>query len=271
MIRSTPSVAQDTATDFALGTSADTGDRVLSFVLDKPLRHGSPSMSDVAVRAAPFARVDDGLSLWPASEHEQNGTGTGINAWAQTDPGGRTGQVMFCIPPEMRVDMSPGSYAGTIVFADPRLARAEPIPVTISLSYTHREHVILVGLGVCLLTSFYVFFLRQKDPDEEDNTVLRTRFRFFHGYWQFATGAIGLLTIAAGLAAAITAFSKQYEAAEVWSGGFGDWLTFAAAVGTAFLAGGTAGKLAGTVYDKRNGTAAADGSTEGDEGRTTQR
>ena len=115
----------------------------------------------------------------------------------------------------------------------------------------------MFALAVCALASLYVYFLRRpaagrkKTPDEptDDTPVLRWGFDFVFGYWKFVTGSLGILTIAAGFTAATAALSAQYLDSETWDGSnFKDWLTLGGALATAFVAGGTAGRLAQNVY-----------------------
>jgi hypothetical protein len=60
-----------------------------------------------------------------------------------------------------------------------------------------------------------------------------------------------------GLAASVTAFSTTYLGSDTWSGSFGDWFTYCGAIATAFVAGGTAGKLA-QLKPAEDGNYAAD-------------
>lgn len=240
------SVPKDSRTIIKRGYDVNAWPRSFAFTVARPLR----GQLAVSVRAAQFVPATDGAEL----------SGKDLEVWAVLDARrSLTGRVFLCIDPSTRAEVHPGTYQGQVVFDDPRL---EPlaVPVTLSLSYTEMHNVVLVGLGTCFLASLYVCFLRR----DKNEPALRSPFTFLKEYWEFATDSIGGITIAAGFAAAATAFTAQYLNAEAWSGGFGAWLTYCGAVGTAFVAGGTAGRLAKNAYVKEQPSAGQDGKGQQD-------
>ncbi len=244
-------VGDEAVTVFPLGTQIDAGTHVVPFGLERAVPGAGSAEGPVPLQLGigPFTRVEDSRELGTGSDEP-------VVAWATLNPGGRDGQVVFCIDPDVRQSLAPGTYSGKFIINDARLAPTD-VAVTISLSYTRLELVMFVGLLVCVLSSFYVYFLRRPtedkrptatDDDSVDIPVFRKGFDFFAGYWWWATGSIGVLTIVAGMLAAATALSAQYLNADVWRGDSQSWLTFCGALATAFVAGGTAGRLAGQTY-----------------------
>lgn len=252
------SVAETTPTTFDLGNDPSPGVRSIPFTLERRVA-GSTS---VAVSPTSFTDATTGEEVAPAD----------LEAWAVLDPDRRSGTLYVCVPSDRREHLPSGRLTGSLVVDDPRVARLAP-QVTLTLAYTDVVRVMLVGLAVALAASWYVFFLRrdqlgevvvlgkafEEDGDDADDDrptahelderdraarVLRWPFGFWWGYWRWATSASGVITIAAGMAAAVTAFTTAYLGSETWAASFGDWLAYIGAVATAFVAGGTAGKLA---------------------------
>ncbi len=235
-------VPSSAPTHFDLGDALDGGQRSIEVNLDRPIRGGRP----LAVAPTRFVSDDEGRDLVSGD----------ITAWSYPGPGSTTATVVFCIQPNIRKDLPSGTFSGGLTLSDPRVKTTE-IPISFSLKYTNREAVYVFALAVCALASLYVYFLRRpqlgrkKTPDEptDDTPVLRWGFDFVFGYWKFVTGSLGILTIAAGFTAATAALSAQYLDSETWDGSnFKDWLTLGGALATAFVAGGTAGRLAQNVY-----------------------
>lgn len=121
--------------------------------------------------------------------------------------------------------------------------------MTVSASYPKRQNVFLGWALVCLLTSFYVFFLRDGTPHDNQkppsDAVLRWDLGFLRRYWTYMTGILGILTMVAGLTAASAVFVSRYLNGTAWSRSNPEMLAFVGAVAAAFVAGGTAGRLAG--------------------------
>lgn len=268
----TVTVAEATLTTFDLGNDRNPGVRSIPFTLDKR----TPGPALVAVTPTSFASATTRQEIAPED----------LRTWAVLDPDGLSGTLYLCVSTHSRPDLPSGQLTGSLVADDVRLARFAPA-VTLSLAYPDVARVMLVGLAIAFAASWYVFFLRRDQLDdvvllgkahtppkpaggrrpptaeevrqrEVATRVLRWPFGFWWGYWRWATSASGVITIVAGMAAAVTAFSTAYLNSETWTGSFGDWFAYTGAVATAFVAGGTAGKLAQI-------------SAPGDEGRRSRR
>ena len=135
------------------------------------------------------------------------------------------------------------------------------MPVKASISTTETTRVYFVFVSLCLLASMYVYLLRRPqieeakgaaiDKNPDNPAVFRHGFEFFVGYWRFATGALGSLSIVAGFIGAFTAFVTTCSFSQpVWSGTVGEWSAMVGAVATAFIAAATTGKLAQNTFWK---------------------
>ncbi len=236
--KATLTVAEGATTSFDLGLDVNSGVRTIPFVLTTPLW----GRDRLQVSPGTFAPAkQDGRPLGP----------TAVKVWAVLDRSGNTGTAYLCISPGARERAPWGTFSGNLMFEDSRL---EPttVPITVTASYPRIHIVAVVGLAVCLLASLYVFFLR--DGTDRDRVVaggdaaLRWPFGFVARYWRYTTEMVGVLTVASGLIAATAAFTAQYLNADVWSADVSEWLTFCGAIATSFVAGGTAGRLAGNRY-----------------------
>lgn len=249
----TLAVEEDAVTSFKFGHDVNSGHRSISFTADRPVL--GPRLLDVEVKG--LAPTGSGRELGARE----------VKAWAVVDPDRRHGTVYLCLVPGERLSAPSGEFTGTLVVGSGRVERLD-VPVTVTLAYARTTLVMLVGLAVALASSVYVYFLRRpelpelmvlglvtdsnprKDAEEKAQRALRSSFGFWHGYWRWVSSASGAITVVAGLAGATTAFSAQYLASETWASGFKDWFAFIGAVATAFVAAGTAGKLASLEYDK---------------------
>jgi hypothetical protein len=248
-------ISEATPTTFQLGHDINAGPRSIRFTLSR--RVLGPEYLPVQVH--PFASST-------TSELDEDD----IKAWARLDPTRRAGVLTFCLLPEVRTQGGgAGVFSGDLALVSRRTDYAE-VPVTFSAPYPRTSLVALVGITVCLLCSVYVFILRlpslpdltlygKADPDDLDKErstrLLRTGFGFVLGYWRWTAGYAGVITFVAGLIGAVTAFKLQYLSSDSWSGTLGEWLTYCGAVATAFIAAGTAGRLAQNKYDEPTGTA----------------
>lgn len=239
----TPTVPEGALTSFTLGTDLNSGPRSVPFTLSEPI----VGSRNVTVAPGLFADPTDGRQF---SSDE-------VKTWATVDQAGTSGVVTFCIPAGERKNGPWGTFAGSIVFEDDRIT-STPINVTVSGSDPDRQAVFLVWVMVCLLASFYVLFLRDQAtvqdtaaaPAQDTATApaLRWDFMFFRRYWKYMTAPIGVITIFAGCAAAFTVAQSQYLRGTAWAGSIPEWMAFCGAAGAAFVAGSTAGRLAGNKY-----------------------
>jgi hypothetical protein len=237
----------DVVTTFSLGRDVNAGPRSVTFALSRVYK--SPSRV-LTAEAGPFSRTSDGKPI----------SSNAIDVWAYVNPDGVTATAAFCVHPEARENAPSGTFAGQLTVSDPRL-ESIVIPINFSMSYPRADKVAGVGLLGCFLTSLYVFLLRQKEIAEteqekrrlrgvgerlniDESAVLRPDFGFWRLYWLFVTTTHGLVTIAAGLIAAAAAYSAQYLTADAWDNTLPVWITFLGAIASAFITGGTAGKLA---------------------------
>lgn len=256
------SLPEGAVTSFGLGNDVNAGPRHVTFTLATPVAADRRGLT-IAVSA--FTPTESGPEIPRAA----------VQAWAFVNADLKTASAYFCLRPEVRSKVPSGTFNGQLIVNDSRVAPLV-IPVTISTSYTQRHIVVFVGIAVCLLTSLYTFLLRSprrtvrpgqdegssddtevSDPNTtvpapgyatsvaeiEDGPILRWNFQFFVDYYRFVTSTQGVVTMVVGFAAAVTAFTAQYLSAEAWDPSLQGWLTYAGAIGTAFLAGGTAGKL----------------------------
>jgi hypothetical protein len=249
------SIEEDAVTSFKLGREVNTGTRSVNFTTAAAV----PGPTLLRVHVTSFAQAGTGREL---------GRGN-IKAWAELDADRQHGTIYFCFVPEARTKAPSGEFNGSLVLASGRVERLE-VPVTLTLSYTNTVLVIIVGLLIALVSSWYVYFLRRPElsagillgrPAAEEEAqqradaewysrALRWSGGFWHGYWRWVTSATGAITVVAGMVGVVTAFSAQYLASDSWDNTYRDWFAFIGAVATAFVAAGTAGKLAGYDYDK---------------------
>jgi hypothetical protein len=239
-------------TTFKLGNDPDPGTHSVKF--NTIARIPGPRL--VSIDVAQFSPAESGREF---SEDT-------LTAWAKMDKDRKNGVVYLCMEAGERESAPSGTYSGTITLADNRVQRLD-VPVSMSMAWPKPFYVLGIGGIVCFIASWYVYFLRRPDlpdaikfgPDagvitqakkEEADRTLRYGFQFWLGYWRFVTTAVGGLTIAAGTVGAATAFAAQYLSSADWSPGLGAWATFAGAVGSAFVAGATTGRLAGNTYWK---------------------
>jgi hypothetical protein len=225
---------------FDLGRTLDSGRRSAAVTFDRPVTVGD---SLLATSPGPFGREGDGRLVR-----------ADLVTWGWAVPDAKAGWVAFCIPPEERDQLAPGTYTGQIHLADSRL---EPlvVPISFSISYPHPGRVILVGLALCALATVYTYSLRRRDIEKAANiaamqnlALLWPPFTFWRGYFRWITELPGVLTVASGLAAASVAFAAQYLDSTGWGGSPRDWMTFAGAITTAFIAGSSTGKFVQEAY-----------------------
>lgn len=248
--KAVPVSVSDTAkTSFKLGGELNSGVHAVAF--------------STTTRVPGPRRLDVHVSPFGAADGEKGLSESDVVAWATVEPSRTNGTVFFCVPPERRTDAPSGQFTGELVLGPDRVERLA-IPVTVSLRYPHFTTVLLGALATTWAASWYVFFLRRDDLSDDivlggakktvaaeaavqaDRAarVLRWPFGFWHGYWRWVCSMSGAITVVAGLAAAVTAFSTAYLGSDTWAGTFGDWFTLCGAIASGFVAGGTAGKLA---------------------------
>jgi hypothetical protein len=224
---------------FTFGRGATAGPRRIPLDLSVAL----PVNSALPVRTGPFVR-SDGVHLPPEA----------VQAWGVVI-GERTAEVTVCVDAGTLTG-DPGVYHGRILINGPGV---DPASLDLVLdAYPPRWKMILLGLGLCLVGSIYIYILRRptlpanlkgRGSSEPDNPSLLSLREFWFGYLNWATHLLGILTIASGLLAAFVAFNAQYlENNKPWSSSV--YLGFIGTVTSAFIVGATAGRLAQNVYQK---------------------
>lgn len=253
-----------TTTLVKLGHSKNSGIHTVTFTTKEAV---PSTQAFLPVTAGPFV-ASNGHQLDPDT----------VLAWAEVAPDRKHGTVSFCIPSTQRPDAPSGEFSGSLSVDQGAVQRLD-LPVTLSLAYPNSLAVFGIGLGVCLVGSWYLFFLRRNDlppsivydkippPNETDeqkamreekfDRVLRWPFGFWHGYWRWVCSASGAITIVTGLFAAGAVFASNYLQSEAWSSDFQTWQAFCLSVGAAFVAAGTAGKLAQNATSKKEPPPAA--------------
>ena len=247
-------VSETENTSFKLGHDVNGGTRSIAFGAD----HRIPGPTAIDVHVNSFASEGAGRELGD----------TVVTAWAELQPGRENGTIFFCIPPDVRKAVPSGQFVGEFVLQTGRVQRTA-VPVTLSIPDANLTTVLLAALATLAAASWYVYYLRREhlsdqilyggplstDPavaaDQKDasSRVLRWSFGFWHGYWRWLCSTAGAITIVAGTATATAAFSTTYLSSDTWSGSLRDWFALLGAVATAFVAGGTAGKLAQLTPD----------------------
>jgi hypothetical protein len=262
-------IPEGAKTSFKLGNDVNTGPRSIKFTLNGPV--SGPAY--LQVTSHPFASATTGTEL----------KATDLRAWARLDQDRLTGTMSFCVTPTARTSrLTAGEFSGDLVLTGYRV-HSLVVPVTFSASCPNAVMVALVGVGVCFFSSVYVYGLRRPQMSnlilygdkwprdrtptasdrERSSRLLRASFGFWFGYARFLSGASGAVTVVAGLLGAITAFKLQYLSSDAWSATVGEWLTYCGAVATAFIAAGTAGRLAQNKYeDDFSGNVPRDGAEQ---------
>jgi len=235
----------DTAlSEFKLGRDVNAGVRTIPFTTSRRV----PGPRGLVVGVGPFVRSAGGREL----------TSDEVHAWATLERDRRHGTISFCVLPSRRLSMDlSGQFTGSLVVEQGRVQRLS-VPVSLDLPYPRWHLVVLAGFGTCLLCSFYTFILRRSHlptstgglpnsssdvEKERSGRVLRWPFSFFKGWAMFYANIAGVVTIAAGLIGATTAFISQYVGSDTWDATVPTWFTFVGAIATAYIAGATTGKI----------------------------
>jgi hypothetical protein len=226
---------------FDLGRSLDAGKRVLALNLSEPLTTGHARLDTMA---GTFARDGDGRLVR-----------TSVVTWGRVVPNTQSAWVAFCIPHGKRGDIPPGAYSGQIHLIDSRLV-ATSVPLSFTVSYPQPWRVFGVGLLICIAATVYTYSLRRRDLPQRASHASEDMFRLKDGFWagygSWISGLPAVLTVASGLLAASAAFSAQYLDSQGWGDSSKDWITFAGAVGTAFIAGASTGKFVQSMGLREN-------------------
>lgn len=121
----------------------------------------------------------------------------------------------------------PGSYQGTVSIVDPRVDRVD-IPIVVTLSYPSWQLVLELLIIAALAGSWYVWVLQKKGLS--DPAISR-------GFVEYCGSMLGMLSIAAGVIAAIGVYNATYLNSTSWGSTAEQPLSLLGAMFGAFLAG----------------------------------
>jgi hypothetical protein len=152
---------------------------------------------------------------------------------------------------------SPGSYSGVVTITDPRVTLTD-VTFTVTMAYPWRQIVFAVLVAMLLPAVLYVWFLRSSFTSQPG--LKPTHFQ----QWIFSR--VALMSLGAGLAAAIGIFSATYARSEAWGSDYTAATALFGASFSAFVAAAT-GVTAAGVDTKAHLVAAT---KESDSGRQQQ-
>jgi hypothetical protein len=192
---------------------------------------GTGQHPDLNVVQQSFLRSDQ--AALPANRIE-------VAAWYQS------GRVLLqvCVERSGLKLADPGTYVGTVSIVDPRVNRVD-VPITVSLSYPTWQNVLELLVLAVLAGSWYIWVLQEKKA--ADHAIS----------WAFIRWCgtmIGVLSIAAGVIAAIGVYNASYLNSDSWGYTVSQPLALLGAMFTAFLAGAATvhiGAAAGKARDAR--------------------
>jgi hypothetical protein len=142
----------------------------------------------------------------------------------------------------------PGIYQGTVSIVDARVERVD-IPVVVTLSYPSWQLVLELLVLAAFAGSWYVWVLQKKDP--ADSAIS-------WGFVQYCSTMLGVLSIAAGVIAALGVYNATYLSSASWGSTVEQPLALLGAMFGAFLAG-----AASVHIGAKAGEAASAGSSKG--------
>jgi hypothetical protein len=144
----------------------------------------------------------------------------------------------------------PGTYQGTVSIVDQRVGRVD-VPVTVTLSYPSWQMVLELLVLASIAGTWYVWVLRQKKPGT---------LAFGWDFLSYCISMLGVLSIAAGVVAALGVYSATYLSSIDWGSAATQPLTLLGAMFSAFLAGASSvhiGAAAGKAQKKKASKARA--------------
>ena len=129
----------------------------------------------------------------------------------------------------------PGSYAGSISIIDPRIARVD-LPLEVTIAWPYWPGALLLCLLAILAGTFVAWVVRAK-PSEDSHFKLSD-------FLDWVARLIGVVTVAVGTVAALTAYAATYLGNPVWGSSSTDVITLLGACFTAFVGTTTSLQLA---------------------------
>ena len=139
----------------------------------------------------------------------------------------------------------PGTYQGTVSIVDQRVGRVD-VPVTVTLSYPSWQLVLELLVLASIGGTWYIWVLRQKKPGT---------LAFGWDFLSYCTSMLGVLSITAGVIAALGVYSATYLSSTDWGSAATQPLTLVGAMFSAFLAGASSvhiGAAAGKAKKAQN-------------------
>jgi hypothetical protein len=163
-----------------------------------------------------------------------------VAAWYQS------GRVLLklCVDRSGSKLADPGTYQGTVSIVDPRVNRVD-VPIIVTLSYPSWQLVLELLVLAVFAGSWYIWVLKQKKASD-----LAIGWEFV----KFCGSMIGVLSIGAGVVAALGVYNATYLSSDSWGSSAEQPLALLGAMFSAFLAGATTvhvGAAAGQARDSR--------------------
>jgi hypothetical protein len=163
-----------------------------------------------------------------------------VAAWYQS------GRVLLelCVQRSGLKTADPGTYVGTVSIVDSRVSRVD-VPITVTLSYPTWQFVLELLVLAVFAGSWYIWVLQDKDP--EDRAIS-------WGFIRWCGSMIGVLSIGAGVVAALSVYNASYLSSTSWGYTANQPLALLGAMFTAFLAGAATvhiGAAAGQARDAK--------------------
>ncbi len=131
---------------------------------------------------------------------------------------------------------SAGSYSGVVTITDPRVTLTD-VTFTVTMAYPRRQIVFAILVAMLLPAVLYVWFLRGSFTSQPG--LKPTHFQ----QWIFSR--VALMSLGAGLAAAIGIFSATYARSEAWGSDYTAATALFGAAFSAFVAAATGVTAAG--------------------------
>jgi hypothetical protein len=187
--------------------------------------------TNVLPNGAPLA-VSVGPFLNPANSRELKATAISAKAFVI-----RSRVVLdVCLNRTDPAFGKPGSYSGVVTITDPRVALTD-VTFTVTMAYPWWQLVFAVLLAMLVPAVFYVWFLRGSFTSHSG-----LKLKHFQK-WIFSR--VALMSLGAGLAAAIGIFSATYARSEVWGSDYTAATALFGATFSAFVAAATGVTAAG--------------------------
>ena len=225
-------VRQGEITTLAFGRSYETKRLTIGLEPKGGARVDPQDPPNLRVAVTEFRRSDDARFL-PRAIH--------ANATLE----GNLVRLRICIERNSMARVDPGTYTGQFLFTDRRVQQMA-VPVIITLSWPNWPVPFLLLYLVILGGTAYVYAIRKGFPGEDD--FLRVDALTELMRWSLTWS--GVVAIAVGTAAALSAYTATYLASPDWGARFAQFLGLIAAMFTAFVTTATATNIARNRNEK---------------------